>query len=211
MIRLRHLNLDRAVSRFLKRVESLSRLPLITDAEMLDLYGEEVTVSAGELAKYNREAGICSNCAKRCCLMVRCELYDTRFSRCPIHNYRPAICRMHFCEKFAVDDPSFIREFADVYINSLLEAKLENSRKVDLFDSPPLSRYAPELVTAVTPWLDEFKESRLDEASALQRIQEEAEKFRTSPEVMSKIGVMDKDQEIALAEARYWIQGRLEK
>jgi hypothetical protein len=42
------MNKEKAVASFLEHVEQLSRLPLITDSEMYELYGEEVsTVRAG--------------------------------------------------------------------------------------------------------------------------------------------------------------------
>jgi hypothetical protein len=207
--RLRHLNMDMSISRFLANVEGLSRLPFMTDSEMLLVYGEEVVDSSTEMARYNHEAGLCSKCQKRCCPMVHCELYDTGFSRCPVYEYRPAICRMHFCEKFSVGDTSFVREFADIYINSLLEAKLEGSLKADLFDSPPLSKFAPEFLAAVAPSLDAFKTGNLIESDALRYINAEAEKFRTSPATLKKIvGTSNKELEIALAEARRHIKGR---
>jgi len=208
MYRLRHLNMDRAISRFLKNVEALSRLPFLTDADMLMIYGEEVMEASAEMDRINRENGICTRCTKRCCPLVHCELYDTGFSRCPVYIYRPAICRMHFCDKFAVGDSSFVREFADIYINALLEAKLEGSLKVDLFDSPPLSRFAPDFLAAVTPCLNAFRAGNLSETEAMYIINKEAEKFRTSPDMLAKIaGITNKELEIALAEARYYIKG----
>jgi hypothetical protein len=209
LYRLQHLNLDKAVSRFLANADGLSRLPLMTDAEMLQIYGQEVMESSQEMANYNRQAQICLNCEKRCCLLVHCELYDTGFSQCPVYDYRPAICRMHFCDKFAIVNNSFVREFADVYINCLLEAKLEGSTKVDLFDSPPLSKYAPQFLAAVSPFLNAFKAGKLNEAAALQSINTEAEKFRTPSAALNKIAAtINKDLEIALADAKFWIKGR---
>jgi hypothetical protein len=207
--RLRHLNMDKAINRFLASVEGLSRLPFMTDSDMLLVYGEEVMESSAEMARYNYEAGLCSKCPKRCCPMVHCELYDASFSRCPVYDYRPAICRMHFCEKFSVGDSSFVREFADIYINSLLEAKLEGSLKTDLFDSPPLSKFAPEFLAAVAPFLHAFKTGKLIESDALQYINAEAEKFHTSPATLEKVArTSNKALEIILTEARYHIKGR---
>ena len=208
MYRLRHLNLDQAVDRFVSQVETLTRLPFMTDAEMLLVYGEEVVESAGVLSLYNRDTRVCLDCAKRCCLTVHCELYDAGFSRCPVFEYRPAICRMHFCEKFTIGDRSFISEFADVYLNSLLEAKLQGSRKVDFFDSPPFSRYAPEFIAAISPFLDAFRKGLSEESETIKLIQAEADRFRTSQTTLNRIGNIDKSTELFLAETRYWLQGR---
>ncbi len=177
MLRLRHLNLDKAVNQFLQNVEGLSRAPLITDDDMLRLWGEEVMDNLCALSDYNKKEKVCSNCAKSCCPLVHCEFYYPGFSQCPIFPYRPAICRMHFCERFTVSDISFIREFADIFLNSLLEAVNQRIPMVEFLDSPPLTKYAPDLVTRVSGWIEAFKEGRLDEPSALNFIQAEAGKF----------------------------------
>lgn len=205
---MRHLNMGKAIDRFVASVGSLSRLPLMTDADMLQVYGTEVMESSAEMVKLNHEAGICSKCTKRCCPLVRCELYDASFSQCPVYDYRPAICRMHFCDKFSLEDSSFVKEYADIYINSLLEAKLEGSLKVDLFDSPPFVRYAPGFLATVKPYLDSFKTGSLKETEALRLINVEAEQFRTPRARMEKItGTINKELETALAEARLYFKG----
>jgi len=201
--------MDKAINRFLANVESLSRLPLMTDVEMLQVYGEEVMEASAEMNKYNRDADVCLKCAKRCCPLVHCELYYPGFSQCPVYDYRPAICRMHFCEKFSLGDSSFVKEFADIYLNSLLEAKLEGSLKVDLFDSPPLNKFASHFLEAVTPYFNDFKAGHLSETGAIHSIYVEAEKFHTTPATLEKIaGTSNKELEIVLAEARYYIKGR---
>jgi hypothetical protein len=207
MLRLRHLNMDTAVSRFVKNVEELKRLPLVTDEDKLLIWGEEVIESIAELSRFNQEDKVCQRCAQSCCPLVHCELYFPGFSRCPIFPYRPAICRMHFCQGFAVNDLSFIREFADIYLNSLLEAKLNGSRKVDLFDSPPLGKYAPQLVSAAAPAIKAFQEGRLDEAAALNLIQGEAARFLSPAESLIGNSARDKALEIALKDAQAWYSG----
>jgi hypothetical protein len=208
MYRLRHLNLDKAIQHFLDNVERLERLPLISDEDMALIYGDEVMESIAVLSRYNSQEKACVKCAKKCCPLVRCELYDAGFSQCPILPFRPAICRMHYCDKFAVGDASFVKEFADIYLNALLEAKIQGSRKVDLFDSPPLNKFAPELVADISPLLNAFKDGTLDEASALREIHNKAARFRTSTAALDKAGKTDKSLEIVLAEAKLAIKGR---
>ena len=178
MIGIRHLNIDKAINTFLKNVEKLSRLPFITDEEMTLVYGEEVTENLIQLANYSRKEKVCSNCASKCCPLVKCELYYPGFSQCPIYPYRPALCRMHFCEQFPLGDISFVREFADIFLNSLIEARQQGNTKVLLFDAPPLAKQVPKLVATVIPWIDAVKLGTLNEASARALIQAAIEKYR---------------------------------
>ena len=207
MLRLRHLNMDKAVSRFVNNIEELTRLPLISDDDMLLVWGEDIAESIAELSRFNQQESICQSCKKSCCPLVHCELYFAGFSECPIFPFRPAICRMHFCERFAVSDISFVREFADIYLNSLLEAKLNGSKNVDLFDSPPLAKYASQLVAAAIPKIKAFQEGRADEASTLKLIRAEAASFLTPTEAVGQNLHTDIAQEIALEEARAWYIG----
>jgi len=85
----------KAVRIFLERVERLTHLPLITDAEMQELYGEEVAAALDSLARMEQEKGFCRDCRARCCPAVRCELYAPEFDRCPIFDLRPPVCRLH--------------------------------------------------------------------------------------------------------------------
>lgn len=174
-----HLDVNKAVSNFLAYFESLSRLPLITDAEMDQVFGTEVTLALAELEGYNQQGKLCQDCASRCCRLVDCELYTAELNRCPVQAFRPVLCRMHFCQKFALTYSSLVKEVGDIFLESLLAAERLGSKKASLCDSPPLGKYAPELVAAITPRIMAFKEGRLDEGSALGIIQSEAEKYRT--------------------------------
>jgi hypothetical protein len=177
ILRIRHLNIDKAIERFLANVESLNHLPFVRDEDMVQLYGEEVAESLVELTHYNNRAKTCQECSDKCCRLVNCELYHPVFSQCPIFPFRPAICRMHFCEKFPVGDISFIREFADIFLNGLIEARRRGSEKALLFDCPPLSKQVPGIVAAVLPWMNAVKEGQLNEASARALIFAEVERY----------------------------------
>jgi hypothetical protein len=179
--------MDKAIRHFLQNVESLARLPLITDAETEQLLGPEVSQACAVMSHINQQKNLCGACQKRCCPLVKCELYDSRFSQCPIFEHRPLICRMHYCDQFIQTDKSFIREFADIYVNALVEAKIQGSQKVNLFDSPPLIRYAPQLLAAVGPALEAFKLGKLDEKATLQVMHKEAEKFRPASSFLNNI------------------------
>jgi len=201
--------MDKAIARFVQNVEGLTRLPLVTDQDMFFIWGEEVIESLYQLSIFNQKENICGACKMSCCPSVHCELYYPGFSECPIFPLRPPICRMHYCKRFAVNDISFVKEFGDIFLNSLLEAKIAGSKKADLFDSPPLSRFAPQLVDASRPWLEAFREGQIDEQSALKSIRQKAESFLTPP--ASPPGCLQKDiaLERALEDARWYYKEHL--
>ncbi len=172
----RHLDVNKAVNNFLQYFERLSRLPLITDDEMHQLFGEDVKLALAELDCYNRQDKLCARCVSRCCLLVDCELYSPDLKTCPIHSYRPLICRMHFCNQFALVYPVLVKEIGDVFLESLLVAESRDKQKAQLLDSPPLGKYIPKLLASVTSLINVFKKGRLDEAPVLKLIQEELDK-----------------------------------
>jgi len=68
-----------------------------TDAEFEAAFGAQATRAISMLGKY--AAGICRDCGGECCRRIKCEFYSDRFSTCPISSYRPAKCRLYFCER----------------------------------------------------------------------------------------------------------------
>jgi hypothetical protein len=175
----RHLDVNLAVSHFLKNFESLSRLPLVTNAEMAGLFGEEVASALEELELYDSQEKICLNCISRCCLLVDCELYSPEFGLCPVQSFRPVLCRMHYCHKFTQEHNFLVKEIGDIFLESLLAAERLVKPKTAFFDSPPLTAPAPGLVASTASCILAFKEGRLDEVSALRVVHAEAEKYRT--------------------------------
>jgi hypothetical protein len=166
----RHLDVEKAVGLFLSQFERLSMLPFITDSEMDQLYGEEVTAGLVELARFNQEKWLCRNCPDRCCRLVDCELYSEAFSCCPIHTYRPILCRMHFCNKFALEYPFLVKDLGDIFLDGLLAAQSINYRRVNLLDSPPLGKLVPDLILEIAAQITAVKENELYETAALDRI-----------------------------------------
>jgi hypothetical protein len=173
----KHLDVNLAVNNFLKYFESLSRLPLITDAEMSCLFGEEINSVLVDLDYYNRQEKLCRSCASRCCQIIECEFYVSGLSRCPVYSSRPLLCRMHFCNQFSPRYCLQVKEIGDIFLESLLAAERLGSKKVGLFDTPPLGKQAPGLVAAVTPHIKAIREGRLDEPAALLAIQNEVDCF----------------------------------
>lgn len=176
------LNREKAVTNFLQYIDRLTRLPLITDSEMSSLFGEEVVAAIEQLDRYNQEKQLCSDCVSRCCLACRCELYIPEFGCCPIHEYRPVLCRFHFCDSFREVGSSIIRELGDIFFDSLSAADREGSPRARSFESPPLAIAAPSLVTAISPWVKMVREDTADPANAVSAIMRVAERYRSVEE-----------------------------
>lgn len=170
---------NKSINSFLQNFESLSRLPFITDAEMALLYGEEVMAALEVLEQYNHQEKLCQSCRDRCCLLVKCELYSTHLKRCAVSSFRPALCRMHFCNKFALTNRELIKVIGDIFIDGLSAAGDVNRQVADRFDAPPLKLLAPELIDKLVPLIQSVEKHHLDETSALRIIQSEMEQFHT--------------------------------
>ena len=121
---------EKAVVSFLEHVEQLSRLPLITDSETVELYGEEVAAAVAAMDQVNREGQICLNCQSRCCPACGCELYAPQFGQCPIYDFRPVLCRLHFCHRFSTAGRSIVVELGDIFFDSLSAGEQAGSDKV---------------------------------------------------------------------------------
>jgi hypothetical protein len=164
------LDKDRAVGNFLANLDSLSRLPLITDAEIAHLYGADLAAALAELDFINLQEKLCQNCLKRCCQLVGCELYDTVLALCPIHHFRPLLCRMHFCTKYpSVYDP-LITILGDIFLESVLAAERIDLARARFFDSPPLGRFIPALTESISTLIKTVREGKLDNEAAKSKI-----------------------------------------
>jgi hypothetical protein len=170
---------QKAVEQFAVQLEKMTRLPLVTDSEMVALYGDEVMAAVAELDCFGSATGICGRCATRCCMTVKCEFYLPELGQCPIFEFRPSICRLHYCHRFFPKDDTYLKDLSDVFFDGLLLSQSLGSKKVKLFDSPPMVRCTPELVQAIIPIITAVKESRMQTAQALSLIRIEADKFRT--------------------------------
>ncbi len=166
-----HLDVNKALQNFLKNIESLSCLPLITDAEMDRLFGEDVKSALIKLDFFNQQEKLCKVCDSRCCQLVKCELYTTKFRQCPIHERRPVLCRMHFCQKFSLVYPVLVKELGDIFLECVIAAERVDSKKAHLFDSPSFKNCAPDLIESIVPLIKSFTNGSIDEESALLKIE----------------------------------------
>jgi len=172
------INKENALRNFLERVEQLSQLPLITDLEMNELFGEEVAAALAELNRYNQHEQVCWHCEKTCCQVTGCEFYAPQFSQCPIHDFRPVVCRLHFCHRFHITGSSLVEELGDIFFDGLLAADRDGSTRVRLFDSPPLAGSSPDLVAVTSPWMNAVRAGSLGPEYAAKLIRQEAEKYQ---------------------------------
>jgi hypothetical protein len=69
----------------------------LTDAEFEAAFGAQAAATVKMLSKYAE--GICRDCGGECCRRIHCEFYSDLFPACPIFDYRPAKCRLYFCER----------------------------------------------------------------------------------------------------------------
>ncbi len=173
------MNKEKAVARFMENVGQLSRLPLITDSEIYQLYGEEVAAAVAEMDHANHEEQVCLQCQNRCCPACGCELYASKFGQCPIYDFRPVLCRLHFCHRFNTAGRSVVVELGDIFFDSLSAAEQAGIDKVRLFESPPLAGHAFGLTTATAPLVDAVRRGSLDPEHARRLINQEAEKYQT--------------------------------
>lgn len=175
------MNKENAIRDFLENVEQLQRLPLVTDSEMDELFGEDVAAALADLNRYNQEEQVCLHCQSRCCPAISCELYAPQFSQCPVYDFRPAVCRLHFCHRFHFTGSTLIEELGDILFDSLFTADRYGSTRVRLFDCPPLTGSAPGLIAVTSPWVNAVREDRLSPEYAGELIRREVEKHRTPP------------------------------
>jgi hypothetical protein len=173
----RHLDKKRAVENVAAGFQGLAYLPFITDEENARLFGEEVAAALLQLEVFNGRESLCRGCLNRCCRLVNCEFYSPELTRCPVQPYRPPLCRMHFCDRFAAQYPQLVKDLGDIFLDGLQAVGRLDSQTADLFDSPVLSPLVPGLVGSVLPLLAAAREGRTDEASALVLIQKEIEKY----------------------------------
>ena len=171
---------EKAVRTFLCQVNRLSMLPLIADDETGKLFGEEVTAALNVLSRYDDEKRLCQNCLQRCCLVAKCELYSTQFGRCPIYEFRPVVCRFHFCRSFQVDYAALVTELSDTFFDCLLTAEKEGYPAVKLFDSPPLARSLPSTISKITSWVQQVETGTLEAEEGMRLVHLAVEKHFAS-------------------------------
>jgi len=173
------MDIEKVVESFLRCVGELPHLSFVTDGEFRWLYGREVVAVAAELEGHDRKESLCLRCGGQCCRDIGCELYAPQFSQCPIHEFRPIACRLHFCHRFDAAGRSLSLDLRDVFAGSLKAAEERAGEGMTALDCLPLSRCSPEFVAAVLPWMEEVQRGCLSPERALTLISREARRYRT--------------------------------
>jgi hypothetical protein len=166
------------VEHFFRYFGRLTRLPLISDAEMEGLFSPGLLETLARFRQYDTAEGICAGCPNRCCALIHCEVYEPAFGTCPVFSLRPLLCRMHYCSRFDVYRED-IKTIGDIFLDSLMELENEGSRRTVFFDCPPFAAAAPELAEKMKSLTQSFRTGKLERAAALSAIQSEAENYRT--------------------------------
>lgn len=108
-----------------------------TDAEFADAFGALAAAAVRMLGKHAE--GICRDCGGECCRRIKCEFHSDRFAACPIFEYRPAKCRLYFCEKVLENEAlsATEREMLNQPAAELSEA-LKKGWGLGIFIEPPV-------------------------------------------------------------------------
>ncbi len=108
-----------------------------TDAEFEAAFGAQAADAIKMLSRY--AGNICRDCGGECCRRIKCELYSSRFAFCPIFAYRPAKCRLYFCEKILENEAlsETEREILNKPAVELSEA-LRRGWGLGIFIEPPI-------------------------------------------------------------------------
>jgi hypothetical protein len=80
----------------------------LTDAEYEAAFGPQAAEATRMLSQH--ATTVCRDCGGECCRRIKCEFHSDRFSTCPIFEYRPAKCRLYFCEKILENEALSERE-----------------------------------------------------------------------------------------------------
>lgn len=110
----------------------------LTDEEFEALFGADIAGAVQMLGKYARD--MCRECAGECCRRIRCEFYSERFDGCPIHAYRPAKCRLYYCDRI-LGNESLTQAERNLLNRPAIEVSrhLQRNWGVQIFIEPPLT------------------------------------------------------------------------
>ena len=80
----------------------------LSDAEFEAAFGAQASEATRMLGRH--AAAACRDCGGECCRRIKCEFYSEQFGSCPIFEYRPAKCRLYFCERILENEALSERE-----------------------------------------------------------------------------------------------------
>ncbi len=108
-----------------------------TDSEFEAAFGAQAAEATCMLTKY--AATVCRDCGGECCRRIKCEFYSNRFSTCPIFEYRPAKCRLYFCERI-LENKALTERERDMLNKPAVELSeaLRRGWGIGIFIEPPV-------------------------------------------------------------------------
>ncbi len=147
----------------------------LTDAEFEAVFGTQAAEATRMLSKH--AATVCRDCGGECCRRIKCEFYSDRFSVCPIFEFRPAKCRLYFCERILENEAlsDIERDILNQPAMELSEA-LKRGWGIGIFIEPPVKVGDKSWLTSigieaeVNEIIDSLKNGRIDADSAPGRL-----------------------------------------
>jgi hypothetical protein len=109
----------------------------LTDSEFEAAFGAQAAEATRLLARH--AAVVCRDCGGECCRRIECEFYSDRFFNCPIFEYRPAKCRLYFCERI-LENEALSEEERDILNRPAVELSeaLRRGWGIGIFIEPPI-------------------------------------------------------------------------
>ena len=180
------MNGEQAIENFITGLDRSPQLPFITDLELRELFGQEVSQAFEFLEGINKEREICSACGGKCCQQMGCEFFYEAFGGCPIHECRPVLCRFHYCEKFGENQKSLIRELLDIFVSGVSRLEAENGAipsielNMLLYSAcrKPEESY-PRLIEDIRYIVAAAKRGEVDREKAIMVLKEEVRSYRS--------------------------------
>ena len=169
----------KTIERFLERVRSLGQIALLTDEEVEDLFGAELSAALAALDRFSQEDGVCAGCGGDCCSEMGCEVYSPRFQQCPIHATRPLLCRFHFCHRFDAVDKSLVVELRDIFLSCYTADQISRGEIARSMSVPPLETACPTLVANTQPFMNAVREGKTSPLDGAELIRKEVDRYRS--------------------------------
>ncbi len=120
------MNTERIARKLCQNLERLPYLPFVTDEELGERLDPEVIQAFRLLESLNRAQGICYRCGGKCCHEMGCELFSPELGGCPIADYRPLLCRFHYCEKFGPEHEGLVKGLRDLFVSAAAHGEAES-------------------------------------------------------------------------------------
>jgi hypothetical protein len=154
------LDRDLVVWNFLEQVEEFSQILFVSERMVRNLFGEEVVSSLSKLEQFSKEHKICADCGGRCCEEIGCEFFAKEFGGCPIREFRPLMCRFHFCHRFGEENKFLIIALRDIYLECFKRLYELDAPRAEVMNSPPFVDFCPDFAKEALKIITEARKKR---------------------------------------------------